>query len=260
MSLLLLSGNTVPLAPTSLSTLVAWYSARTLGSLWQDSGRTTPVAANADPVGAWDDLSGNARHIVQATAGSRPAYSAAGFNGYPCLTFDGTDDFLASVAAWVATVFGGTDKPYAVAAVCRTTTIGPRSVIGTASTGGATQQNRFSYSSADSLQITRTNDAAATVNNTPPSGGLSTNVPYVLSGIYTGATSELFAGYTRIYQPTAAGTGANTMDKFAVGALPRPTPATFWVGDIAEVVIATSLTPRELTGVTKYLLSRYGLG
>lgn len=70
-----------------------WFKAD--GTLWQDSARTTPAAANADPVGAWDDASGNARHALQATAGKRPTLRTNVRRGKAVVRFDGVDDFLA---------------------------------------------------------------------------------------------------------------------------------------------------------------------
>jgi hypothetical protein len=60
----------VPFAPTDLTGLQFWFKAD--GTLWQDSARTTAATADADPVGAWDDASGNANNATQATAGTRP--------------------------------------------------------------------------------------------------------------------------------------------------------------------------------------------
>jgi len=64
--------------------LVAWWKA--------DAG----VTESGGAVSQWDDQSGNGWHLTQGTSGSRPIYSATGFNSsYPGITFDGTDDFLA---------------------------------------------------------------------------------------------------------------------------------------------------------------------
>jgi len=56
---------------------------------------------NNDPVPQWDDAySGSARHITQGTGGLQPLYisaAASGF-GFPCVRFDGVDDFLQSPA------------------------------------------------------------------------------------------------------------------------------------------------------------------
>lgn len=43
---------------------------------WQDSARTTAATAAGDPLGAWDDQSGNARHATQSTNARRPTLSS----------------------------------------------------------------------------------------------------------------------------------------------------------------------------------------
>lgn len=76
--------------PTSISGLMIWLDAADIATLWQDSTRTTPVAANSDPIGAWDDKSGNASHLTQATSGKRPIYASSGTG----VLYDGADDCL----------------------------------------------------------------------------------------------------------------------------------------------------------------------
>ena len=65
-------------APLTIgSGLKGWWDATVKSSLWQDSARTTPVAFNADPVGAWDDKSGNGNHVTQGTTAAKPASGAS---------------------------------------------------------------------------------------------------------------------------------------------------------------------------------------
>ena len=54
----------------------AWFDPSDFSTMWQDSGRTTPVTAVEQPVGALNDKSGNANHATQATAGNRPTLRA----------------------------------------------------------------------------------------------------------------------------------------------------------------------------------------
>jgi hypothetical protein len=58
--------------PANLSLLVAWYDPSDLATMWQDSAKTTPVTASGQPVGYMSDKSGNAYHLMQATAANRP--------------------------------------------------------------------------------------------------------------------------------------------------------------------------------------------
>lgn len=78
--------------PAQLPGLSFWYDPANLSSLDQVSGGGTPVTANNDPVGLMQDLSGNSRHVSQATSGSRPLWKTSG--GLSWLEFDGTDDKL----------------------------------------------------------------------------------------------------------------------------------------------------------------------
>jgi hypothetical protein len=63
-----------------------------LATKWGISGVHTPATATSDPVGAWLDKSGNARHVTQATSASRPTFLPTGISSKPALNFDGTDD------------------------------------------------------------------------------------------------------------------------------------------------------------------------
>lgn len=82
--------------PLSQSGMQFWYKSD--GVWWQDSGRTTLATAQNDPIGAMDDYSGNARHALQAVAGSRPLVNLAQQNGYRAALTDGVDDTLAPAA------------------------------------------------------------------------------------------------------------------------------------------------------------------
>lgn len=78
-------------SPPQLPGLVNWYRA--------DQGITI-----ATGVSQWNDLSGQGRHLVQATTTKQPPFSASGGpNGTPYVgSFDGTDDFLRATYAQTA--------------------------------------------------------------------------------------------------------------------------------------------------------------
>jgi len=52
----------------------AFYDAKRLYTLYQTDDTSTPVTATGQTVGRWEDISGNARHALQATAGARPTF------------------------------------------------------------------------------------------------------------------------------------------------------------------------------------------
>lgn len=109
--------GSAPFDPASLFTggyTGGYYDASDLSTLWQDSARTTPVTADGDPVGAWDDKSGNGNHLTQATSGRRPLYKTSG--GLHWLQFDGIDDSLATSGT---VDFSASDKLSILAGVYR---------------------------------------------------------------------------------------------------------------------------------------------
>jgi hypothetical protein len=70
--------------PTAL-----WLDANDAGTITKDGGNL---------VSQWNDKSGNARHVTQATAANRPTYQAAGLNGKPAVYFDAASRYLTSAA------------------------------------------------------------------------------------------------------------------------------------------------------------------
>jgi hypothetical protein len=64
--------------------------------------------ADGDSISQWSDVSGNAKHGLQATGSLRPTLKLAIQNGKPVIRFDGTDDKLVTASiTWgsVVTVF-----------------------------------------------------------------------------------------------------------------------------------------------------------
>lgn len=80
----------LPFSPAQLPGLVGWWDAAQIGGL-----------ADASALATWPDLSGAGNDMLQATAGSRPAYHTAGgniINGLPAVRFDGVDNVMLTAA------------------------------------------------------------------------------------------------------------------------------------------------------------------
>lgn len=71
------------ISPGSLANLQLWFDASTIKNL-----------ADGAAVAQWDDLSGNDRHLAQATGGNQPIWKAKSFNGLPCIRLDGSNDYM----------------------------------------------------------------------------------------------------------------------------------------------------------------------
>jgi len=80
--------------PTDITGLQLWLDADDIDTLFTESTKGTQVASDGDPVGAWDDKSGNNKDAIQATGVNRPTYKAPGMNGVPSLLWDGVNDYM----------------------------------------------------------------------------------------------------------------------------------------------------------------------
>jgi hypothetical protein len=79
----------------SIPGLERWHDAMDIGTLYQNDSLTTPISANAQPVGGWQNKSGHAgRQLTQGASGSRPTFRTGYINGRPAVESDGFDDFL----------------------------------------------------------------------------------------------------------------------------------------------------------------------
>lgn len=79
-------------APTDVAGLLLWVKAD--AGTYQDSALTTPAAADGDPVGGWQDQSGQNHHLTQATAGRRPLLKTSRVGALPGIRADGANDSL----------------------------------------------------------------------------------------------------------------------------------------------------------------------
>ena len=75
----------VPLnfSPADVSNFVGWFKAD--AGTYQDAAGTTPASADADPVGLWQDQSGQANHVTQPVDAVRPTYRTNVKNGLPAI-------------------------------------------------------------------------------------------------------------------------------------------------------------------------------
>ena len=77
-------------SPKQIANLSAWWDASDSTTLFNATSGGASVASNG-AVARWEDKSGNARHMTQATAANRPVRTVAALNGRDSLTSDSTD-------------------------------------------------------------------------------------------------------------------------------------------------------------------------
>lgn len=213
-----------------------WFKAD--GTLWQDSGRTTPATADGDPVGAWDDASGNAGHAVQAASGARPTLKTAIVNGKPVLRGDGVDDRLfapvsadASKTIWVVARYSGVAVTSAV--------LGSH---------GTSHESQLYHNSAGTWRY---------YSPDTDFGGTPSSWSRICLRYASAASLDVYIGNV------LAGS-LDPHDDFSTGTtmtlLGGPVGGSLFTGDVAEVIVASAaVTAEQRSDIDAYLVAKYGL-
>jgi hypothetical protein len=238
--------------PGDLPGLLLWCRE---GDTWQDTAGTVPSAQHGDPVGRWNDLSGQANHLTAAADGNRPALQAPGAAGKQALLFDGTDDWLLNGPA--GTALSGEDIPCTLIAVVSRPGTGTQTILGVSSSASNNRFHDLRFG-ANRLEQLRRDDA---VNLVTVQGavGLDTGRHVVVSR-FTGTEVSLWQDLTQKAPPTVCDVGVLTLNRVGVGANPRLTPIQFLAGMVYEVIIySRALTDTERVRLTQYLRGRWGI-
>lgn len=221
----------VAFAPTDIAGPQAWYKA--------DAGTSSVVDGTA--LSAWNDQSGNARHLTQATGANQPVYKAAIQNGKAVVRFDGSNDFMDAATVNVAqpsTIFVVAKSTVAAAA-------GHNFVDGTTA-----RQSVYQHTSG---VVAMYAGAAEALSGT----AWGTAAFHYVSSVFNGASSSMRVdGVAQTLTPASPGTGALT--GLRVGAFDAVTGP--WQGDGAEILIYNSaLSVGNQQSVEAYLAARWGL-
>jgi len=210
--------------PASLTALKAWYRA--------DLGVTD---AGAGAVSQWDDQSGNAHHLTEAT--NRPTYSAtSGANGLAGITFDGTNDKLSCT-------FTALSQPFHCFIVAKLNAIENQAAL----VAGSTSSQRFLY--------TTTTDILFYFGAGTNTGAYSDTTNFNFFEFLADTTNSNYSFGSTVRATSTIGTG--TLGGFILGQL---TGFQFANGVISELILTSALvTGAELTNLRSYIASRYGL-
>ena len=234
--------------PAQISTTL-WLDASDSASLYDATSGGSLVAANSG-IARWQDKSGNARHVTQAAAGSRPLRKTAIKNSLDIARFDGTNDLLETTFA----SFGSSYSMVAVAMSTNAASTGGGLIVTRSKSSGIPINPQISHNSGVSQFAVR-DDASNVVSNSI--SGMSNNTWYLMGGVRSGNT-------VNTYRDGVAGTtgtatfGTATTTVTSVGAIytGTTTPFTFWNGDIAEIVVC-GLADRVIT--EGYLAHKWGM-
>lgn len=253
-------GRGYPLQVTLTQPPRYWTPDLIATQLWFDAASAGSVTMVSGAVSQWNDKSGNARHVMQGTAGKRPVYVAAGLNGINIVRFDGIDDALRGTtslsglaqAVGAVSVFA-VAKSDALPSVTRdiaflTTASGSRVFLGTTSGStvyvGGRRLDADTFASANSTALSTAAQLYSGVLNYASSD----------AAIYVDGT--LSASNTTFQ--TDGVTSNTSLTAICIGADGGGT-GQFFDGDIAEVIVVHSVdaTLRQL--IEGYLAHKWGL-
>ena len=229
--------GTVVFGPPTLPDLVAWYRA--------DLGITTVTGA----VSAWADQSGvgTGKTLAQGTAANRPAYNAsdAGYNNQPTMTFDGSNDRLAS-GAWSAYP----SSPTTGFIVGNTNGVPSQQVYFDSISAQRYLFDNNSELAGDDLRFFRSNGVLG-------ANGKDSSIKHIAGFVDNGVSSSLY--WNSATNVGTGNSGASSPTGLTVGSDQAQTGG-FLSGKIAEIIIySRALSAQEIAALLNYFGTRYGI-
>lgn len=178
--------------------------------------------------------------LTQGTAGSRPAYLAAGLHGRPAVRFDGTDDFLVSSAAMAARA-----QPVTLAVVYRPSDV-------------AAQKQLLHLGGVELLEDADERPQLWAGSVLQASTAVSSTAGGLVIATVTGASSTLHVNGVLVAAGDV-GSGGITATTLAVGYHPSASGRNFG-GDLYEFLVYDhALSADERSALGSYVRSAYRL-
>jgi len=247
------AGVAIGFVPTSVTGLIAWYSADSI----------TGVTTDNTGVSSWTDRTGFGRNATQATSGSQPTYKTNRLNGKPVVRFNPSGNFLQITSA----SFSGGATFFLVCSASSATLSGNNGILCAASSGN-------DYDTGESFLMT--------VGYTGPNNPSGFNPGWRgVGGV--NVTTVFRAWYYWTYH--VAPSGANVVQKLrrsgteidsrtnAASSNASPTKMTiggrigggnftspYYQGDIAEILVYNNdIGASNITLVENYIKDKYAL-
>lgn len=220
-----------------------------MGTLYQDSGRTTLVSATGQPIGSATDLSGNGKHATQATTAQKPAYQ-----GYASL--DGVDDGLVTPAL----ALSGTDAITVVASIRKSSDAATGIVLElTGNSGINAAFALFAPVGAAATFGWRSRGTADSLATSPASYAAPTTVVLTGSGDISADTCALRVnGAQAVAQANDQGTGNYAADVLFIGR--RNGASSPFNGRLYRIlVIGRALTADEISRAERWCAQPAGV-
>jgi hypothetical protein len=245
------------MSPRLLRPRASGFDPRSIANLglWLDASVDSSLTFNSTTVSEWRDLSGNARHFAQSTAGSQPSTST--LNNRRVLSASGGSFMTGNAASLglLRNVGGGT------AIVVGSIALSGNQNLVHFSNGTNSAQARFLIGRiGDVVAAGRRLDA----DSFAQAGYAGVSGSNVYAGILNYANSDafLFANGTQQASNTSFQADGNTSDTDSLGVslLGTPAGANLVTGTLAEVLLwPRVLTTNERQRVERYLGNKWGI-
>lgn len=229
-----------------------------LSQRWGISGVHAPATATSDPVGAWLDKSGNARHAVQSSASIRPAISATAQGGKRALAFSTQATTVISPATVAQYVADATTSPKVFFAWVARPEGGAASVV----FGSPTHPNNASrvfYASDFGSVGSHIVDFGSvdTARLTGVVGEEVNNVGHVYSAYRDGAVMSIRRDGVEIIRKTnATGVFSNTTGTLAINTTGGGAATSSWMEFMAVAGVPSA---SNIARIERYLAAKWGI-
>lgn len=211
------------------------------------------LAIVAGAVSAWADSTANAYTVTQATAGLRPLYAAAGFNGRPAVVFDGIDDFLRLASTPFPIGAVGSEIWGLASQNLPDVTVGTTALMSYGANSGIAGVRRIGRAMASGVSKANGNAGTPVVD--------AGNIDYVGNHLVRFAVTptQSILSVDGIANAPTANVPATTAANVTFGASGIAAPTQFWNGAVNAIIITNPLTDANAALLTAYLKNRGGI-
>jgi hypothetical protein len=222
-------------------------------SMWFDASVASSIASSGGAVSQWSDLSGNARHATQSTAGAKPTTGSVTVNSLNALNFDGGDELatasLATSAERTTYVVVDADAHDAT-----------RRVMIEGSTGTLAYSQVQMEIGAGNQLTSLGHDNSTNVYTATASGTFSVSPQIATYRRDDGATIKIYEGDTEAAS-VAIGAVSDSSATYATIGNARPsTGGRQFKGKICEILdFSTAHTANQRAAVWNYLADKWGI-
>lgn len=232
-----------------------WTPADLSPLAWFDAKDGTYITQAGGLVSQWDDRSGNARHISQASGPNQPAYAS------DTVTFDGATSYLFNTSPFMY-ANGNLSVSY-VGAVNNAIGTDRRLLSEASTTNNTPMYDPAENHNTDASQmcVFIRNDAnSALINHVALSASGAFNNTQRLY-IWGDTGSRIMGNFNGgvLTQSSYTRSGTITTDRFTMGCVLRATTAAFWPGTVNEIIITSFMETQARLCMEGWLAWKWGL-